>query len=375
MPAPAPAPGVAQSACRRRSVNLLLALVCAVGGCTTTTYKAEKLPNSLRIASRANPQRADLSRLAGLSASSQLIGVADVIEVTIVAGLSDEDTVRIPVRIADDGTGTLPDIGTLPLAGLELDDAEAAIHSACVQRRLFLHPHVTVTMENQRMNRVRVIGAVEEPGMYELPRTSSDLLSAIVRAGGLAQDAGENVEIRNPVNPNRPAGQESIAGGHEGGVTPASHSARTTGGMRSVRVNLVSAAMGSPDMYRVDDGGVVHVEKRDPAPIHVKGLVRKAGEIEYPIGHDLRLLEAISKAGGVSNQLANKVYVIRPLRNSPDPAVIDVSMRKATHSNKSNLRLAPGDIVSVQKTPATVLLDVVQIFRFGVSTSLNSLFL
>jgi polysaccharide export outer membrane protein len=59
--------------------------------------------------------------------------------------------------------------------------------------------------------------------------------------------------------------------------------------------------------------------------------------------------------------------VIRPLANSSEPAVIQISLRKAKRSGKSNVRLGPGDIVSVEQTPATVLLEALQLIRVGVN--------
>ena len=56
-------------------------------------------------------------------------------------------------------------------------------------------------MDAKRVDRVTVVGAVKKPGVYEIPRGSSDLLAAIVTAGGLADDAGTEVEIRSPARP------------------------------------------------------------------------------------------------------------------------------------------------------------------------------
>ena len=135
-------------------------------------------------------------------------------------------------------------------------------------------------------------------------------------------------------------------------------------------MNLISAskAVGG-NQYNVSDGGVVMVEKRDPAPIQVVGLVRDPGEYEFPIGKPLTVLGAIALADGVSNQLADKIYVIRPVANGGNPAVINVSIRRAKKSAKSNIILGPGDVVSVEQTPGTVFMEALQLIRFGVSGS------
>ncbi len=116
------------------------------------------------------------------------------------------------------------------------------------------------------------------------------------------------------------------------------------------------------------------VEKRDPLPVTVMGLVKDPGPVDFPIGKDLHVLDAVALAGGIRNQLADKVYVRRPLASGGDPAVIEVSLRKADSSEKPNVRLGPGDVVTVKQTPSTVLLEALQIVRFGLSDSVGTLF-
>jgi polysaccharide export outer membrane protein len=113
------------------------------------------------------------------------------------------------------------------------------------------------------------------------------------------------------------------------------------------------------------------VYKRDPHPIHVIGLVREPGEFELPVNREMRMLDALAKAKGVSSQVADKVHVIRQMPGQAEPIVIQISLHEAKTSGKGNIRLASGDIVSVEQTPATVMYDVVNNFlRFGVSGSI-----
>ncbi len=365
---------------RVRLISTAIMLVSISSGCSSVRYHAETLPNRLRVGPRGNPQTVDLSRLASSSVSNELISEGDVLEVTISAGLSDADMVTFPVRVNDDGTASLPDIGRIPLAGLELDGSEAAVTAACIHRGLYRSPHVTITMKRQRVNRVTVIGAVNEPGVHELPRKSSNLLAAIVAAKGLAEDAGENVEIRTPSNiGNLQNNRDAIAAashvslmGHSSVAGSEMVSSRSSPQQsQSIRVNLVSAAKKGSGGYTVADGSVVMVEKRAPTPIQVMGLVKQPGRHDYPVGQDLRVLDAIALAGGLRSSVADKVFVIRPIKNQINPAVIQVSVRKAKQSGRSNLRLAPGDLVSVEQTPATVFLDAVQILRLGFGANLG----
>jgi polysaccharide export outer membrane protein len=88
------------------------------------------------------------------------------------------------------------------------------------------------------------------------------------------------------------------------------------------------------------------------------------------VNHELRVFGALAMAGGLSQKIADKVYVIR---NSPDghgAVVIEVSLRAAKRNAAENLRLAPGDIVSVEQTPLTVMMDIINIIRFGVGANI-----
>ncbi len=353
----------------------MLFVVLLMTGCQATPnfYKAESMPKGLAVIPQANPQEVDLSRLAGASGSSETIGPGDVLEISIAAGLGKDDQILIPARVGDDGAANLPDIGRVQLAGFEPQAAESLIRMEAISKGLFHNPTVTVSMTHKKMNRIRVLGAVKEPQVYELPPSASDVVSAIAAAGGLADNAGEKVEIRNPGR--RGAAKEpSVASGSEAPFSTISasaegDSAEASGGMNSYSINLVSAALSGTNSYNIQDGGVVMVEKRDPAPLQIVGLVRKPDTYEFPIGKPITVLGAIAKAGGLNNQLADKVFIIRPLANAGERALIQVSIRRAKRNPKSDIVLGPGDIVSVEHTSATVMMEALQLVRFGISGS------
>ncbi|MFM7056247.1 MAG: polysaccharide biosynthesis/export family protein [Planctomycetota bacterium] len=324
----------------------------------------ERLPDRWRLTKQANPQEVDLSRLGGATGTSETIGVGDVLDIQIAAGLGESD--RTAARVQEDGTISLPEIGEIAIAGYEPQAAEALIRAEAVRLDLYHNPTVTVSISHQKMNKVRVLGAVKNEGLYDLPPSASDVISALAAAGGLTKEAGEKVEVRNPAGVLLSGGASGVSGS---GVKGVSSSSGVSGGMASYTINLLEAAKSGDGQYRVADGGVVMVEKRDPAPIFVQGLVKAPNRYEYPLGQDLRLLQAISLAGGMSNQLADKIFVIRQPPGAREPILIQVSYRKAKRSEDSNIRLGPGDVVSVEQTPGTVFMEALNIIRFGVTGS------
>jgi len=385
-----PAPGRILAVC-----GILLA-VCGSGCRSMNYYKATALPQEYVAKPMENARTLDLSKLAVKGVGNDYIDNGDVLEVSIAAGLSKEDIATLDVRVNQNGEAQVPLIGNVPVGGLDLEGAESAITSACIQQGLYTNPQVTVTMKRQRENRVTILGAVKEPGVIKIPRGNCDLLSAITMAGGLTEDAGTNVEIRQPGTISNHSRRDPIASRNkrsqlqrvgyapvngemlpdplpgdadngEGQFDPVAES--RPAGPHSIHVDLVTAVKHGKGGGFLEDGAVVMVEKQHPLPVTVTGLVRKPTQIDYPVGQNLYVMQAISMAEGASSKVANKVIITRQVSDSPEPVVIEVSMREAKRKKGANVLLAPGDMVSVETTPSTVLLDAVEIIRFGVGAT------
>jgi polysaccharide biosynthesis/export protein len=67
-------------------------------------------------------------------------------------------------------------------------------------------------------------------------------------------------------------------------------------------------------------------------------------------------------------EIADKVRIYRMIDGQEAPIVIDASVREAKAGGPGNLRLAPGDVVSVEETPLTLAVGAVRTFaRFSLS--------
>jgi polysaccharide export outer membrane protein len=129
-----------------------------------------------------------------------------------------------------------------------------------------------------------------------------------------------------------------------------------------MRIDLAQAASAPPHSRKLEDHDVVMVLAEDKRVIHVTGLVRKPDQFELDRNKDIRVLDAIAMAGGTTSVVADKVYVIRKFPNMTQPAVIDVSIARAKQNGNENLLLAAGDLVSVETTAATMMVDTVTKF-------------
>jgi polysaccharide export outer membrane protein len=104
------------------------------------------------------------------------------------------------VRVASDGTVTLPMVRDVRLEGLGEQGAARAIEAALVAQGILLHPRVTVLVTAYAGQDVSVLGEVTRPGVYPytLHHRLLDLLSA---ASGLAPSAGRLVNVYHRGDP------------------------------------------------------------------------------------------------------------------------------------------------------------------------------
>ena len=358
-----------------RAISLVMTFVAAttlLGCARANLYQANQLPPELLAPRYATIQNVDLSRLARSVGNSQILYVGDEVEVTIATGLEDTTPPAWKGRVAEDGTINVPLVGPVQVAGLEVAQAEQAVRGESIRRGKYVTPNVTLAMTQRRTNKVAVLGAVEEPNTYELPASSSDLLAAIVQAGGLSEEAGTIIEIRHP-----PGLVESPVADSGNGFSTELASMRGQRRLvrtppRTVQVDLTQTTNTDFTDYSLADGAAVMVMKRPKRFIHVMGLVHRPDQYEIPDEiPDPRLLDAIAMAGSQTLSVADKVHIIRQLPDRPDPVVIEASIRAAKADSTSNIRLAAGDLVSVEETPTTLVLGTIKDFvRFGFSSAI-----
>ena len=332
-----------------------------LAGCRTNAYRPSTLPPDLLAGQVDGLHKIDLSRLAQPSASSEQIQVGDVLEVSIATGIEDRSPPSWILRVAETGEVNIPLVGPIRVAGMLLTDAEKTIRHESVSRKVFRDPNVSVLLKQARSIRVTVVGAVAEPGTYEVPASQGDLLTALIAAGGLNENASTIVEIRKMHHP------EMMLASYNGQRT-------TVAQNDAVRIDLIAASEGVTPEYRIEDGSIVMVREKEPTTIQVIGLVRKPNQFEIPPERQVRLLDAVALAGGLTLELADKVTVIRQLDEMTEPAVIECSIRDAKRGGSANLVLAAGDVVSVEETPLTFTVGTIQNFiRVGFSAAVPGL--
>ncbi|HLA85725.1 MAG TPA: polysaccharide biosynthesis/export family protein, partial [Thermoguttaceae bacterium] len=297
----------------RGSTPALLAALVVMSlapGCASRTYRSSQLPAEFTATPAADLDTLNLSGLAGSTVAQDVIAWGDLLSVEIDAGLPEIEPRVSSVQVAKDGTARIPLVGPVQVAGMDVEQAEAAIIAASQSRGVYLNPFVSVRMETPRKNYVTVVGAVEKQGRYGLPRGSSSLMSALVRADGLSDQAGGEVEIRH-TDPRLTSpmflGADASANQTDG-ARPVAHEIPGPSADGVVRLNLLDAAeKNTAGKQELQDGDVVNVVARETPPVHVLGLVTKPGKVKTAANRDLYLLDAVAQAGGVANPVADRV--------------------------------------------------------------------
>jgi polysaccharide export outer membrane protein len=137
------------------------------------------------LAGQAQPMNA----LAGFGADYR-IGPNDLLEIEVF-GVTE---LKRTVRVNSTGLVTLPLIGSMPLAGLTAQQAEAAI-AARYGDKYLQDPQISVFIKEFTTQRVTIEGAVARPGIYPLTGQIT-LLRAMALAGGRGELASlDNVMV------------------------------------------------------------------------------------------------------------------------------------------------------------------------------------
>ncbi len=339
---------------------------CCLSACQRpVVYEAAALPEEFRVPDTLSTQKPDLLRLAAPTPNGNLIGEGDLLEIMIATGYRGEQNYTALLRVDAQGHVNVPIVGKVPVGGLDAVEAEQVVAATAIERGIYRRPYVTVNVKRKRSHSITVVGAVREPGTYDLSTGNSDLLGALAVAGGLTDEAGREVSVL------RKGSAVSTPPPPPSGATLAQFSEQPVDGRPHVlKVNLTDARQLSGENLQLGDGDVVVVPPDDPGFVHVMGLVRKPGQFEIPVNRDLRLLDALALAGGRTIQVADRVRIIRQVAGQPAPVIINASVGKAKKSGAANLRLAAGDLVSVEETPVTFFVETLRSFvRFGFSAA------
>ncbi|HLQ66090.1 MAG TPA: polysaccharide biosynthesis/export family protein [Candidatus Limnocylindrales bacterium] len=243
------------------------------------------------------------------------VGVGDVIRVD-VAGRTD---VSGSFTVADDGTVTLPIVGSVRVQGRSAPEIRSDL-----SRRVSLFdrssPPVTVTVAEYKSRKIFVLGAVLLPGIYAFAEMPT-IWDAIAEAGGPLDDANLSAV-------------EMIPGDASGGRH--TQNIDVAGAIRESRTDMLP---------RLKPGDTVRVPRGQSSnSVLLMGAITRPGPLPYDQAPDL--VTAVVRSGGpTTDAKLSEVQVLRQSGTRVMRLRVDLDRYFEKGDLAGNPRLEPGDTV------------------------------
>jgi protein involved in polysaccharide export with SLBB domain len=251
----------------------------------------------------------------------------DVLAIRLT-GLQEQDRYAetiLQARVHDDGTITLPVVGSVKVAELDLGEVEQAVVAAHVPD-VVKDLSVYVELVGPDNTTVLVLGAAGIPGLVKLGQNERNPLYALAAAGGFSPTSSGRVYVR-PIRPER----EEV-----------------TYDLNDVN-DVRRALLGPP----LESGDVLVVEAADESVVYLSGLLNAPGPIPIPPRKTISVLRAIAASGGLVDFLEPKEATLwRRLADGSQVQVrVDLAAIRAGY--EPDLALRAGDILDVPHTAET----------------------
>ncbi len=97
------------------------------------------------------------------------------------------------VRVENNGTIELPNIGKFFVLGGTSDEVKSIVADGLIKQDLIRRPELSVSIIGRSQQQYSVIGAVRAPGPYFIPEPSYRMLDALAAAGGLLDESTSEI--------------------------------------------------------------------------------------------------------------------------------------------------------------------------------------
>jgi polysaccharide export outer membrane protein len=243
------------------------------------------------------------------------IGAKDLLEIAVF----ELPELNQTVRVSEDGSITLSLLGKVEVAGLTAQELEKKL-ATLLDQQFTKGAHVTVFIKEYQ--KVSIIGAVGQPGQYQLIGPTT-LLQAIAQAGGLTAQAMNEIYIYRPGDDGK---QERIVVRLED---------LTTGGNQGFNIML-------------QPKDVVTVPVDQTLNVFVYGEVKTPGAIPYLSSKKISLVQAIAQAGGPTEWAKrSRVMIKRKDKKTGKEMQIHVNLKDMINGKIADIMLEEGDVVIV----------------------------
>jgi polysaccharide export outer membrane protein len=242
------------------------------------------------------------------------IGTKDLLEIKVF----ELPELNQTVRVAEDGSVSLSLLGKVDVAGLTAQELEKKLASI-LDQKYTKGAHVTVFIKEYQ--KVSVFGAVGRSGSYELVGPTT-LLQVISLAGGLTPEAGDELYV--------------FRQGKDGQKT-------------RIAVNLKDLTSGNQNLnIDLQPNDVVSIPIDQMLTVYVYGEVKNPGAIQFRQSKRFTLLQAIAKAGGLTEWASkSSVTIKRTEKETGKEMQFVVNLKKIEAMKTPDIILDEGDVIII----------------------------
>jgi polysaccharide export outer membrane protein len=259
--------------------------------------------------------------------TSYILGPEDLITVRVFAA---DDIPDKPAQVDNNGSVTLPMIGSVHAAGLTVEQFQANLVTA--YKKYFKDPQVTVQVNEFHSQPVSVAGNVTTPGVVQL-KGNRNLMEVIGQAGGLRADAGDTVLITRNLS--------------EGPIPVQGAFTDPTGKYSIAHINIRNVMSGK------DPEGNILIKPHDVITVNRARMVYVLGNVTRPGGYvmseneTMSVTQAVALAGGWDKTAALSAARILRADGGAQREQIPLNVKKIMENKSPDLELRPDDIVYV----------------------------
>jgi polysaccharide export outer membrane protein len=240
------------------------------------------------------------------------------------------------IRVDHQGEIRLPIVGRIKAEGLTVESLEKEIGTRL--STIMNNPEVTVAVAEYRSHPVSVLGAVRNPGVYQVtgPKTLFEVLSL---AGGLNPDASNRVKITRAAS--------------EGRLPLPTATADKTGEfyIGEINVRSVMEARNPEENIIVLSNDIITVPKADM--VYVVGAVHKAGGFMLLEKERISVLQAVSLAEGLDRVASAKnARILRQAAPGAERTEVVVDVEKIFSGRAQDVELQANDILFIPNSLA-----------------------
>ena len=322
-------------------------LACCLSGCVQRRYSASSLPRQFAAKPPPDYSTVDLTTWASPRRDENQIQAGDRLTVRIDPGIGIKDAVETwTIGVSESGATIVPNIGAVQLGGLTKTEAENSIVQTSLSRDVYLTPAVDVSLVERPEHTIFVAGAVAQPGPVTVAQPVVSLADVILQVGGFTEQASGRITVSDT--------EDYLDGDDQLRTVSQASSPVDT----ALTLSLATTSRAELAAIKIPSGAFVSVEENPQQFVQVVGVIQDK-LVELPAGQEVRLLDALTMAGGptYSNWISDRVCITRQMSGVNKPIRISTSIRKAKKNEADNIVLAPMDIVNVEENVFTFMLS------------------